>query len=146
MAADTIVTNELIQSIASAGVDDTLLDDALSLYAKECLDDGDRDSFVDDFLEDDERVAELRKAVADVLAISLIMDTSKTIDDFQTMLNSYNDEFPVSEEDDDVRKMKTLMLRKLAEDTIAINDSPTSHTDLYPSMLELIEELFENYL
>lgn len=145
MATDTIVTNELIQSIASAGVDETLLDDALSLYAKECLDDEDRESFVDDFLEDDERVAELRKAVADVLALSLIMDTAGSLDEFQGMLDSYNDEFPVAEEDDDTRKMKSLMLQKLAEDTIAINDSPTSHTDLYPAMLELINDLFENY-
>ena len=114
-----------------------MLDDALSLYAQECIDSQqEQEDFVEAYLDDEDRKAELRKAVADALGLSIMMERVDSIDEFRSALSAYDDEYPLSEVDDDIRAMKAIMLKKLAGDFIANEEGRLAHAD-YNAMLEL---------
>ncbi|MFM4785388.1 hypothetical protein ACEUCV_15390 [Aeromonas veronii] len=131
------MTISFLERISVTHIDDALLDDALSLYAQECIDSQqEQEDFVEDYLDDDDRKAELRKAVADALGLSIMMERVDSIDEFRSALSAYDDEYPLSEEDDDIRAMKAIMLKKLAGDFIANEEGRLTPTD-YNAMLQL---------
>ncbi|MEL7595324.1 hypothetical protein AADX40_15125 [Aeromonas veronii] len=131
------MTISFLNRIPAANIDDALLDDALSLYAQECFNSPqEQEDFVEDYLDDDDRKAELRKAVADALAVSILMESADSVHEFRTALSAYDDEYPLSEVDDNIREMKSIMLRKLADDFMAIEEGRLT-PDEYTAMLQL---------
>ncbi|HAT2715699.1 TPA: hypothetical protein I8303_004505 [Aeromonas hydrophila] len=136
-SGDLQMTITFLERISVTHIDDALLDDALSLYAQECIDSQqEQEDFVEAYLDDEDRKAELRKAVADALGLSIMMERVDSIDEFRSALSAYDDEYPLSEVDDDIRAMKAIMLKKLAGDFIANEEGRLTPAD-YNAMLEL---------
>lgn len=136
-SGDLHMTITFLERISVTHIDDALLDDALSLYAQECIDSQqEQEDFVEDYLDDEDRKAELRKAVADALGLSIMMERVDSIDEFRSALSAYDDEYPLSEVDDAIRKMKAIMLKKLAGDFIANEEGRLTPAD-YNAMLQL---------
>lgn len=136
-SGDLQMTITFLERISVTHIDDALLDDALSLYAQECIDSQqEQEDFVEANLDDEDRKAELRKAVADALGLSIMMERVDSIDEFRSALSAYDDEYPLSEVDDDIRVMKAIMLKKLAGDFIANEEGRLTPED-YNAMLQL---------
>jgi len=131
----------LIERISTATIDDLLLTDAAALYAAECIAPEDQDDFIDDFLDDEDNAALLKKAIADVLALAHINDVVTDFRSFVSTVQAYDDRYPLAEEDERVATMKIIMLQKLCIDA-AEDDGAQSNGEL-EQRIKFIRELIE---
>lgn len=103
---------QIFDRLIQTTVSEALIADAVELYAeKEIPDDADRDEFIEKY-GDDAFAPIIKKAVLDVVVAVVAAHTVDSDETFRSILNMLE----VEEQDDVIRRMKLVMLRKMIED------------------------------
>lgn len=103
---------QIFDRLIQTTVSEALIADAVELYAeKEISDDADRDEFIEKY-GDDAFAPIIKKAVLDVVVAVVAAHTVDSDETFRSILNMLE----VEEQDDVIRRMKLVMLRKMIED------------------------------
>lgn len=102
----------IFERLIQTTVSEALIADAVELYAdKEIQKDDDRDVFIDKY-GDDAYTPIIKKAVLDVVVAVVSAHTVDSDETFRAIINMLE----VEENDDIIRRMKLVMLRKMIED------------------------------
>ena len=116
------------------------LADAIEGYAEEQIDEADRDEFISDWLDDDERRMCVEKAVIDCIIISQAAMPVHGFD--MDSLKYIAGKIDLEERDDMMCRMKKTMLNKLVE--AATDDMPDAEADDYTAKIQQIIKTFLN--
>lgn len=112
MKNNTDNPKQIFERLIQTTVSEALIADAVELYAeKEIQDEADRDEFIEKY-GDDAYAPIIKKAVLDVVVAVVSAHTVDSDETFRSIL----DMLEVEEEDDVIRRMKLVMLRKMIED------------------------------
>ncbi|MCM3609149.1 hypothetical protein M4D49_27065 [Cupriavidus pauculus] len=125
---------EIFDGLIQTTVSEALLADAIELYAEqEILDESDREEFVEKY-SDELFQPIIRKAVLDVVVA--VVAAHKIHEDaaFSVVVNMLD----VEEQDDVVRQMKRVMLRKMADD--AAGDMGEAQEKRFRARMDLVEK------
>lgn len=125
---------EIFDGLIQTTVSEALLADAIELYAEQEISNvGARDEFIEKY-SDELYQPIIRKAVLDVVVA--VVAAHKILDDasFEVVVNMLD----VEEQDDIVREMKRVMLRKMADD--AAGDMSDMQEKRFRDRMNLVEK------
>lgn len=125
---------ELFDGLIRTTISETLLSDAIELYAEsELSDEGERDEFIEKY-SDDAYQPIIRKAVLDVVVAVVAAHKIQGDEAFGVVVNMLD----LEEQDDVVRRMKLVMLRKMVDD--ATGDMNDVDEKRFRSRMDLVEK------
>lgn len=107
--------SQIFERLIQTTVSESLIADAVDLYAEqEIANEIDRDAFVEKY---DDAAFEpiIKKAVLDVVVAVVAAHTVESDETFKSIV----DLLEAEEKDDDIRRMKIFMLRKMTDDAVS---------------------------
>lgn len=135
------MTNTGAVTLSEFSINESMLADACQLYAEEMPID-ERDEFIDHFLSDETKLALLKKAVLDALVVACFIESSDSLESFKEQISEYGKETDMDESNHVILEMKTKMLEKLTDDSIAC-DQCSSSNQVVAQMVKISIEHFE---
>ncbi|MBP8275383.1 MAG: hypothetical protein KAX55_00620 [Propionivibrio sp.] len=108
-------SKQIFERLIQTTVSEALIADAVDLYAEqEIANEADRDEFVEKY---DDAAFEpiIKKSVLDVVVAVVAAHTVENDETFKSIV----DMLEAEEKDDDIRRMKVFMLRKMTDDAIS---------------------------
>lgn len=127
--------------LSEFSINESMLADACQLYAEE-MPINERDEFIDHFLSDETNLSLLKKAVLDALVVVCFIESSDSLESFEEQIAEYGKETDMDESNHVILEMKTKMLEKLTDDSIAC-DQCSSSNEVVAQMLVISTQYFQ---